>query len=45
MPNEMQKMIDDLNLDDVTLLIIDEISQLTPTMLAMIDNRLEQAKK
>ena len=37
-------MINNLNLDNVKLLIIDEISQVTPILLQVITNRLQQVK-
>ena len=37
-------MINNLNLDNVKLLIIDEISQVTPILLQVINKRLQQVK-
>jgi hypothetical protein len=37
-------MINNLNLDNVKLLIIDEISQVTPILLQIINKRLQQIK-
>ena len=41
---KLQKMINNLNLDNVKLLIIEEISQVTPILLQVITKRLQQIK-
>ena len=42
--NKLQKMINNLDLNNIILLIIDEVSQVTPMMLADFSNQLMQAK-
>ena len=36
--NKLQKMINDLDLNNVILLILDRVSQVTPTILTVINN-------